>query len=97
MPPITNTFFLFRAVLPTSSVCEDCCKVTEGDSCFTLTSDGTKGVVSVKIRKIVMLLRDIYRRSQGTEKTIVFSQFTEMLRIVGTVLKAENIKFVMCT
>ena len=87
--------FLFRAVVPSYSVCEGCSKVRERGSRFSFTSNCPP--TSAKLRKIVTLLRDIDHRSRGTEKTIVFSQFNGMLTIIGTILKAENIKFTRCT
>lgn len=49
---------------------------------------------SAKIRKIVELLREIDDRSDGTEKTIIFSQFTSMLDLIEPFLKAEGFRFV---
>ncbi|OCH84032.1 hypothetical protein OBBRIDRAFT_799429 [Obba rivulosa] len=49
---------------------------------------------STKIRKILELLDDIETRSEATEKTIIFSQFTSMLDIIEPFLRAEGIKFV---
>ncbi|KAH7929303.1 hypothetical protein BV22DRAFT_1110033 [Leucogyrophana mollusca] len=49
---------------------------------------------SAKIRKIMELLQDIDERSDGTEKTIIFSQFTSMLDLIEPFLSAEGVKYV---
>ncbi|PFH51167.1 hypothetical protein AMATHDRAFT_85310 [Amanita thiersii Skay4041] len=49
---------------------------------------------SAKIRKMLEILRDVEERSDGTEKTIIFSQFTSMLDLVEPFLKDEGIKYV---
>lgn len=42
------------------------------------------------------ILGDIEERSNGEEKTIVFSQFTSMLDIVQKFLKSDGVAFVRC-
>ncbi|TFK53181.1 hypothetical protein OE88DRAFT_1626853 [Heliocybe sulcata] len=49
---------------------------------------------SAKIRKMVELLHEIDDRSEGQEKTIIFSQFTSMLDLIEPFLKAEGFRFV---
>lgn len=49
---------------------------------------------SAKIRKILEILKDIDKRSDGAEKTIIFSQFTSMLNLIEPFLDAEGIKHV---
>ncbi|KZT01342.1 uncharacterized protein LAESUDRAFT_739218 [Laetiporus sulphureus 93-53] len=49
---------------------------------------------STKIRKILEILQEIDELSEGTEKTIIFSQFTSMLDLIEPFLRAEKIKFV---
>ncbi|KAK2460825.1 hypothetical protein APHAL10511_007295 [Amanita phalloides] len=49
---------------------------------------------SAKIRKILEILQDIEERSDGVEKTIVFSQFTSMLDLIEPFLKDERIRYV---
>ncbi|KAH7910542.1 SNF2 family N-terminal domain-containing protein [Hygrophoropsis aurantiaca] len=49
---------------------------------------------SAKVRKIVELLQDIDERSDGAEKTIIFSQFTTMLNLIEPFLNAEGVKYV---
>ncbi|KAH9830624.1 SNF2 family N-terminal domain-containing protein [Rhodofomes roseus] len=49
---------------------------------------------SSKIRKIMDILQEIDERSEGQEKTIIFSQFTSMLNIIEPFLKAEGIRYV---
>ncbi|KIM55515.1 hypothetical protein SCLCIDRAFT_1221074 [Scleroderma citrinum Foug A] len=49
---------------------------------------------SAKIRKILEILKDIEKRSDGGEKTIIFSQFTSMLNLIKPFLDAKGIKHV---
>ncbi|KAG9313720.1 hypothetical protein JVU11DRAFT_6070 [Chiua virens] len=49
---------------------------------------------STKIKKILDILQMINERSDGTEKTIVFSQFTTMLDLIEPFLDAQGIKHV---
>ncbi|KIY49841.1 hypothetical protein FISHEDRAFT_40909 [Fistulina hepatica ATCC 64428] len=49
---------------------------------------------SAKIRTILKLLRDTEKRSNGEEKTIIFSQFTSMLNLIEPFLREEGISFV---
>lgn len=51
---------------------------------------------SAKIRKIIEILTDIKERSEGREKTIVFSQFTSMLDLIEPFLRDERIRYVRC-
>lgn len=51
---------------------------------------------SAKIRMILKLLKEVDERSQGEEKTIIFSQFTKMLDLIEPFLKDEGIKYVRC-
>jgi SNF2 family DNA or RNA helicase len=51
---------------------------------------------SAKIRKLLEILRDIDERSESTEKTIIFSQFTSMLDLIEPFLTAKGIKFARC-
>ncbi|KAF8667470.1 SNF2 family N-terminal domain [Rhizoctonia solani] len=48
---------------------------------------------SAKIRKMVALLEEIDDRSNGEDKTIVFSQFTTMLDLLEPFLKDADISF----
>lgn len=52
--------------------------------------------MSAKVSKILEILDDIKARSNGEEKTIIFSQFTSMLNIVQKFLRSEGFKFVRC-
>ncbi|KAI6126880.1 SNF2 family N-terminal domain-containing protein [Pisolithus sp. B1] len=49
---------------------------------------------SAKIRKLLEILKEIDERSGGEEKTIIFSQFTSMLDLIGPFLDAEGVKYV---
>ncbi|EMD37109.1 hypothetical protein CERSUDRAFT_155596 [Gelatoporia subvermispora B] len=49
---------------------------------------------SAKTRKTLELLQSIDERSDSTEKTIIFSQFTSMLDIIEPFLKDAGVKFV---
>jgi SNF2 family DNA or RNA helicase len=51
---------------------------------------------SAKIRMILKLLHDIEERSERTEKTIIFSQFTSMLDLLMPFLKEKGVRFVRC-
>lgn len=51
---------------------------------------------SAKIRTILELLQDIDERSDGQEKTIIFSQFTSMLDLIQPFLREAGVKFVRC-
>ncbi|KAG6865601.1 hypothetical protein C0991_001025 [Blastosporella zonata] len=51
---------------------------------------------SAKIRMILKLLADIDQRSNSTEKTIIFSQFTKMLDLVEPFLQGKGIEYVRC-
>jgi len=51
---------------------------------------------SAKIRMILKLLQDIDNRSDGEEKTIIFSQFTSMLDLITPFLREKGIRFVRC-
>ncbi|KAG5637212.1 hypothetical protein H0H81_005375 [Sphagnurus paluster] len=49
---------------------------------------------SAKIRMILKLLEDIGTRSNGEEKSIIFSQFTKMLDLIEPFLRAKGIEYV---
>ncbi|TDL20620.1 hypothetical protein BD410DRAFT_725354 [Rickenella mellea] len=49
---------------------------------------------SAKIRMILQLLEDIDERSDGEEKTIIFSQFTSMLDLLQPFLRANGVRYV---
>ena len=51
---------------------------------------------SAKIRETMRLLNDISERSNGEEKTIIFSQFTSMLDLIEPFLRDKGIRFVRC-
>ena len=51
---------------------------------------------SAKIRKVIELVDGIEERSKKTEKIIIFSQFTSMLRLIQEVLDERDLKFVQC-
>jgi SNF2 family DNA or RNA helicase len=51
---------------------------------------------SAKIRMILKLLKDIDERSDGNEKTIIFSQFTSMLDLIMPFLREKRIRFARC-
>jgi len=51
---------------------------------------------SAKIRKVIELVNAIEHRSNKTEKIIIFSQFTMMLRLIQEVLNERGLKFVQC-
>jgi SNF2 family DNA or RNA helicase len=51
---------------------------------------------SAKIRKVIELVDGVEKRSNKTEKIIIFSQFTTMLRLIQEVLNERGLKFVQC-
>ncbi|KAJ7632980.1 SNF2 family N-terminal domain-containing protein [Roridomyces roridus] len=56
--------------------------------------EGSGRTSSAKLRMILKLLRDIDERSEGEEKTIIFSQFTSMLDLIEPFLREKGIRFV---
>jgi len=66
------------------------CQVVVAKNVDTSESD------SAKIRKIIELVDDIEERGNKTEKIIIFSQFTMMLRLIQEVLNERGLKFVQC-
>ncbi|KAJ7138696.1 SNF2 family N-terminal domain-containing protein [Mycena crocata] len=69
-------------------------KLNIDDNKCQLCLFGKKTTSSTKIRMILSLLQDIKLRSNGTEKTIIFSQFTSMLDIIGPFLHAAGVNYV---
>lgn len=61
-----------------------------------VTSKASSHPDSAKIRKILMILKEIDERSDASEKTIIFSQFTSMLDLLEPFLDKEGVKFVRC-
>ncbi|KAJ6618869.1 SNF2 family N-terminal domain-containing protein [Mycena sp. CBHHK59/15] len=55
---------------------------------------GDERPASAKIRMILKLLRQIEARSDGEEKTIIFSQFTSMLDLLQPFLQEAGIRYV---
>ncbi|SJL10479.1 uncharacterized protein ARMOST_13865 [Armillaria ostoyae] len=64
--------------------CADCARLTQKQQ--------TSGD-SAKIRMVLSLLKDIDERSDGEDKTIVFSQFTSMLDLVEPFLSQNGIRY----
>lgn len=73
-------------------------KDTHCSSCQAIvaTDIDTSESDSAKIRKIIELVDDIEERTKKTEKIIIFSQFTTMLRLIQEVLNERDLKFVQC-
>ncbi|RSH87961.1 uncharacterized protein EHS24_000484 [Apiotrichum porosum] len=74
------------------SMCPECNEIAvkaKGGDC-----DPVLPPSSAKIRKLLELLSDIDERSDSTEKTIVFSQFTSFLDLVEPFLVQAKIKYV---
>ncbi|KAF9009274.1 hypothetical protein BDZ89DRAFT_1229328 [Hymenopellis radicata] len=63
--------------------CIDCAKIAQ-----QATESG-----STKIRKMMELLDDIDRESEGEDKTIIFSQFTTMLDLIEPFLTRRGIRY----
>lgn len=77
--------------------CTDCRKIAETARRRSLHAGPSDTPPdSAKVRKIIELLRDIDERSDGVEKTIIFSQFTSMLDLIQPFLRAEGMKYVRC-
>jgi len=74
---------------PTDTHCSPC-QVVVAKNVDTSESD------SAKIRKIIELVDGIDQRSNKTEKIIIFSQFTMMLRLIQEVLNERGLMFVQC-
>jgi SNF2 family DNA or RNA helicase len=74
-------------------------KDTHCTSCQAIVSKDSdiSEIDSAKLRKIVELVDGVEERSGGTEKIIIFSQFTSMLRLIQEVLMERGLKFVQCT
>jgi len=82
---------------PMYSFCDDCKSLNAETSRFGHSSSNVGWKPSsAKIRKIVTLLQEIDCHSGKTEKSIIFSQFTGMLDIIGKAFQAEEIKFTRC-
>ncbi|KIJ59865.1 hypothetical protein HYDPIDRAFT_117943 [Hydnomerulius pinastri MD-312] len=71
-----------------STHCKDCSSIVNA------VSDPSLPPESAKIRKILDILRKIDERSDGVEKTIIFSQFTSMLDLIEPFLDKEGVKHV---
>ncbi|KAF8056077.1 SNF2 family N-terminal domain-containing protein [Lyophyllum atratum] len=69
--------------------CHTCCELRH--LAFTLERKD-----SSKLCKLTETLKAISQRSQGTEKTIIFSEFKAMLCLVGNHLETHGIGFVSC-
>lgn len=78
-----------------SNHCSDCVKLTAAVS-GPNSKHSDLPPESAKIRKILEILKEIDQRSDGAEKTIIFSQFTSMLNLIEPFLDAEGIKHVRC-
>lgn len=79
----------------TSSNSSDKHKSKHCDTCLPLAlqaeaQDGS----SAKIREILKLLKETDERSDGEEKTIIFSQFTSMLDLIEPFLRERGVRFV---
>lgn len=96
LQPLTFSSLVYHS-LPAgddSTYCKECkplARATEP------TSKSSLPAVSAKIKKILDLLKMIGERSEGVEKTIVFSQFTTMLDLIEPFLDAHGIKHVRCS
>ena len=73
-------------------------KDTHCTSCAIIVAKNADTAVSdsAKIRKVIELVDSIEERSNKTEKIIIFSQFTSMLRLIQEVLNERGLKFVQC-
>lgn len=76
-----------------SKYCNDCDLIARRKS---ISPSSSLPPDSAKIRKILEILDDVDERSDGVEKTIIFSQFTSMLDVIQPFLKDRGFKFVRC-
>jgi SNF2 family DNA or RNA helicase len=79
-----------------SKYCTDCAPIAKQAELKAKAKGSGTLRDSAKIRKILQLMREIDERSDNTEKTIIFSQFTSMLDIIQDFLDVEGIKYVRC-
>jgi SNF2 family DNA or RNA helicase len=97
---ITSCFHLARSTLmgslsPTETKnCNECAEITKA----AIVKGGGHDLPpsSAKIRMLLKLLQEVEDKSQGTQKTIVFSQFTSFLNLVEPFLHQKGIRFVRC-
>ena len=95
--------FLFRPLSPhaihhslpagvDATLCKECKPLAR-------IAEPTSGLppASTKIKKILHILKTIDERSEGVEKTIIFSQFTTMLDLIEPFLDAQGIDHVRCS
>jgi len=95
--PKCSVIYLISPIFSAFSkhICDECKNLEAASSQFVSGNIGQKPT-SAKIRKIIALLQEIDHRSGKTEKSVIFSQFTGMLDMIGKALLAEDIKFVRC-
>ncbi|KAJ6455500.1 SNF2 family N-terminal domain-containing protein [Mycena vitilis] len=102
---LTVTFTNMKVTEPTCGVCIQEMHVRNSNGgerhcrvCAPLvnraSADGFKRTSSSKIRVILRLLKEIEQRSHGKEKTIIFSQFTSMLDLIGPFLRQAGMTYV---
>ena len=92
-------FFSLPSSESDSTYCSDCSDlaVKARRKSYSKPNDASSlPPMSAKIAKLLEILEDIDERSNGEEKTIVFSQFTSMLDIVQKFLKNDGVTFVRC-
>ncbi|WVQ61960.1 uncharacterized protein L199_000093 [Kwoniella botswanensis] len=79
-----------------STHCEPCSAIVkQAESKSKLsTADESLPPTSAKIRMLLKLLSEVEERSNKTEKTIVFSQFTSFLDLIEPFLKTHGIAYV---
>lgn len=94
--PVLNTSFFPRSIdsrnmTAGEAYCIDCAPLA-----IQAKMEDDDRNSSAKIRMILKLLREIDERSDGEEKTIIFSQFTTMLDLIEPFLREEGIRYVRC-
>ncbi|KAH7101210.1 P-loop containing nucleoside triphosphate hydrolase protein [Auriculariales sp. MPI-PUGE-AT-0066] len=79
-----------------TQTCDDCAGILMESRRIALAdvnNDQSANTLSAKIRKMHQLLLQIWEESDEQDKTIIFSQFTGMLDLVGNFFNEKNIKF----
>lgn len=76
--------------------CKACDELVKKSRRKFMRSDKSELIDSAKTRAVMSLLNDIDERSERSEKTIVFSQFTSMLDLLQPFLQEAGIRFVRC-
>ncbi|KAF7311329.1 hypothetical protein MKEN_01034600 [Mycena kentingensis (nom. inval.)] len=81
-----------KTAVPNEPFCLDCAPLAH--QAKMADPDDDDGATSAKIRMVLKLLRQIDDKSDGEDKTIIFSQFTTMLDLLEPFLKQAGVRYV---